>query len=78
MADGATEKTGYRFGTFKGVFMPSLLTILGVIMYLLGDLNAIAPILSMFFLTSYAVLNLSAGLEAASGGPAWRPSLRVP
>jgi hypothetical protein len=45
---------------------------------LLGDLNAIAPILSMFFLTSYAVLNLSAGLEALIGGPAWRPSFRVP
>jgi amino acid transporter len=45
---------------------------------LLGDLNAIAPILSMFFLTSYAVLNLSAGLEAMIGGPAWRPRFRVP
>lgn len=45
---------------------------------LLGDLNAIAPILSMFFLTSYAVLNLSAGLEGLIGGPAWRPSFRVP
>ena len=25
---------GYGFGTFKGVFTPSILTILGVIMYL--------------------------------------------
>jgi amino acid transporter len=45
---------------------------------LLGDLNAIAPILSMFFLTSYAVLNLSAGVEALIGGPGWRPSFPVP
>lgn len=45
---------------------------------LLGDLNAIAPILAMFFLTSYAVLNLSAGLEGLIGSPAWRPSFRVP
>jgi amino acid transporter len=52
-----------------------VIALLGI---LLGDLNAIAPILSMFFLTSYAVLNLSAGLEALIGGPAWRPSFTVP
>ena len=45
---------------------------------MLGDLNAIAPVLSMFFLTSYAVLNFSAGIEALIGSPAWRPSFRVP
>jgi solute carrier family 12 (sodium/potassium/chloride transporter), member 2 len=45
---------------------------------LLGDINAIAPVLSMFFLTSYAVLNLSAGVEALIAGPAWRPTFRVP
>ena len=28
-----TRESGYQFGTFKGVFTPSLLTILGVIMY---------------------------------------------
>ena len=27
-------QSGYGFGTFKGVFTPSLLTILGVVMYL--------------------------------------------
>jgi solute carrier family 12 (sodium/potassium/chloride transporter), member 2 len=52
-----------------------VIALLGV---LLGDLNAIAPILSMFFLTSYAVLNLSAGVESLIGGPGWRPSFNVP
>ncbi|HXW04625.1 MAG TPA: hypothetical protein VD833_05285 [Vicinamibacterales bacterium] len=52
-----------------------VIALLGI---LLGDLNAIAPILSMFFLTSYAVLNLSAGVENLIGGPGWRPSFRVP
>lgn len=52
-----------------------VIALLGI---LLGDLNAIAPILSMFFLTSYAVLNFSAGIEALIGGPAWRPTFRVP
>jgi solute carrier family 12 sodium/potassium/chloride transporter 2 len=28
------KKKGYSFGTFKGVYTPSVLTILGVVMYL--------------------------------------------
>ncbi len=44
---------------------------------LLGDLNRISQVLSMFFLTSYGVLNLSAGLEELLGPPAWRPKFRV-
>lgn len=44
---------------------------------LLGDLNLIAPILSMFFLTSYGLLNLSAGLEGLIESPSWRPKFRV-
>ncbi|HSC26971.1 MAG TPA: hypothetical protein VLD67_06830, partial [Vicinamibacterales bacterium] len=71
LARGYGETNDPRLATVIA-FMIALLGIL------LGDLNAIAPILSMFFLTSYAVLNLSAGLEALVGGPAWRPSFRVP
>jgi len=44
---------------------------------LLGDLNMIAPILSMFFLTSYGLLNLSAGLEGLIESPAWRPKFKA-
>ena len=44
---------------------------------LLGDLNKIAPILSMFFLTSYGLLNLSAGLEGLIESPSWRPKFKV-
>lgn len=44
---------------------------------LLGDLNVIAPILSMFFLTSYGLLNLSAGLEGLIESPSWRPKFKV-
>jgi amino acid transporter len=44
---------------------------------LLGDLNAIAPILSMFFLLSYGLLNLSAGLEGLIESPSWRPKFKV-
>ncbi len=44
---------------------------------LLGDLNLIAPVLTMFFLTSYGLINLSAGLEGLIDSPTWRPKFRV-
>ena len=43
----------------------------------IGDLNLIAPILSMFFLTTYLVLNVSAGIEGFLQSPSFRPSFRV-
>ncbi len=45
---------------------------------LAGDINFIAPILTMFFLTSYGFLNFSAGLESLVGSPTWRPQFKVP
>ncbi len=44
----------------------------------LGDLNIIAPVLTMFFLTTYGVINVAAGLERFLGSPSFRPLLRVP
>jgi amino acid transporter len=44
----------------------------------LGNLNIIAPVLTMFFLTTYGVLNVSAGLERLLGSPSFRPKFRVP
>lgn len=42
-----------------------------------GDLNLIAPLLTMFFLTSYGLLNISAGLEGLVAPPSWRPAFKV-
>ncbi len=42
-----------------------------------GDLNTIAPILTMFFLTTYLVLNLAAGVEGFLRNPSFRPAFRV-
>ncbi len=44
----------------------------------LGDLNVLAPILSMFFLASYGFLNLISAMEGMIGNPSWRPTFRVP
>ncbi|GAB4191830.1 MAG: Na-K-Cl cotransporter [Simkaniaceae bacterium] len=42
-----------------------------------GDINSIAPILTMFFLISYATLNLAASLEGFFENPSWRPTFHV-
>jgi len=44
----------------------------------LGGLNAVATVVSMFFLTVYGVINLVAALEKLSGNPSWRPRIHVP
>jgi hypothetical protein len=70
---------GKGYGKYNDPRFATILSFgIGLAGILLGDLNAIAPILSMFFLTSYGVLNLSAGLEELISNPAWRPQFRVP
>ncbi len=44
----------------------------------LGDLDAIAPVLTMFFLATYGVTNLACGLERWAASPSFRPTFRVP
>ncbi|MEM8778431.1 MAG: Na-K-Cl cotransporter [Cyanobacteria bacterium P01_G01_bin.49] len=43
----------------------------------IGDLNLIAPVLTMFFLTTYLVLNISAAAEGFLKSPSFRPSFKV-
>ncbi len=43
----------------------------------LGDLDLIAPVLTMFFLTTYCVLNIAAGTERLLDSPSFRPQFRV-
>ncbi len=42
----------------------------------LGNLNVIAPVVSMFFLISYGLLNYATFYEARSGSPSFRPRFR--
>ncbi|MAL18354.1 MAG: Na-K-Cl cotransporter [Balneola sp.] len=42
-----------------------------------GNLNLIAPILTMFFLTTYGVLNITAGIERLLESPSFRPEFKV-
>jgi amino acid transporter len=61
-----------------GVFAQVLSAAVALAAVALGDLNAVAPILTMFFLTTYGMVNLVAGLEQLSGSPSYRPTIRVP
>lgn len=45
---------------------------------LLRDLNAIAPLLTMFFLITYAMINVVVLIEQSLGQISFRPTLRVP
>lgn len=44
----------------------------------LGDLNTVATVVTMFFLTVYGTTNLVAAFEGLSGNPSWRPRIKVP
>ena len=44
----------------------------------LGDLNTVAEVVSMFFLSVYGTVNLVATLEKLSGNPSWRPQVQIP
>lgn len=49
---------------------------IGVGFILIGDLNAIAPIISNFFLMAYILINYSCFDNSLSKAPGWRPSFK--
>jgi len=42
-----------------------------------GEVNVIAPIITMFFLTTYGMVNLVAGIERLVSNPSYRPTFKV-
>ncbi|XP_061924183.1 solute carrier family 12 member 1 [Entelurus aequoreus] len=50
--------------------------IISVAFILVGDLNAIAPIISNFFLASYALINFSCFHASYAKSPGWRPAYK--
>ena len=67
-----------KIGRIEGPGVPLLITTaIAFAAVGLGGLNAVAPILTMFFLTTYGMVNLVAGLERLSGDPSFRPTMKV-
>lgn len=50
---------------------------LALVAIALGDLNVIAPILTMFFLATYAVVNVVSAVERFLRSPSFRPTFKV-
>ncbi len=50
--------------------------IIAQICIVLGDLNAIAPIITMFFMITYGLLNLASFYESVTKNPSYRPTFR--
>lgn len=57
-----------------GLYFTLALSLLAVF---LGDLNTVAMVVTMFFLSVYGIINLVAAFERLSGNPSWRPTLKV-
>ncbi|MDH5493519.1 MAG: hypothetical protein OEY14_16310, partial [Myxococcales bacterium] len=58
-----------------GIFITFILAQVGIF---LGSLEAIAPVLTMFFLATYGMTNLACGLEKWAASPSYRPSFNTP
>ncbi|MCK5843749.1 MAG: amino acid permease, partial [Victivallales bacterium] len=69
-------KRGYG-KTNDPLIATGIASIVGICGLLLGGIDYIAPVLSMFFLTSYCLLNLSSAFEGMIGSPTWRPAFKV-
>lgn len=59
----------------RGLLMSSLVVVLAL---MVRDLNAIAPLITMFFLITYATLNLVVLLESQLGLMNFRPTFKIP
>lgn len=58
------------------VFATSLLIALSAVF--IGNLNDVATVVTLFFLTVYGVVNITAALEGLSNEPSWRPKFQIP
>jgi len=66
---------GKRDEPLVALFITGILSIFAIIF---GELNTIAPIVTMFFLATYGILNLDAGLETLIKNPQYRPKFKTP
>lgn len=66
--------TGDRKELIPGMIL-SLAIALGAVF--LGNLNAVAAAVTVFFLTTYGMINIVAALETLSGDTSWRPRLKA-
>ncbi|MCP4745948.1 MAG: amino acid permease [Desulfobacteraceae bacterium] len=52
-------------------------TVLALVVIFLGQLNFVAKLITMFFLNTYGMINMTSGLENLIGNPSYRPRIAV-
>jgi amino acid transporter len=58
-------------------FAVLITTVIATVVIFMGNLNFVAPVITMFFLNTYGMLNLTAGIEGLVGNPSFRPQFKV-
>jgi amino acid transporter len=78
--DGLAPRFLNRTKNGQPDLLPALLVslMLALAAVFLGELNDVAAVVTMFFLTIYGTVNFVAAFESLSGDPSWRPSLGSP
>ncbi len=78
--DGIAPKFLWRPTGDSRELLPGMVVTLAIAVgaVFLGNLNAVAAVVSMFFLTVYGTVNIVAAFEILSGDPSWRPKINVP
>ena len=78
--DGLAPRFLNRVKNGRPDLLPALVVslLLALAAVFLGNLNAVAAVVTMFFLTVYGTVNFVAAFESLSGDPSWRPSLASP
>ena len=69
-ARGSTKSDEPR----RAILLTFLISQIGI---LLGDLNAVAPIITMFFMITYGTLNLACFYEGITRNPSYRPRFHL-
>lgn len=68
-------KTNKRGEPWNAMLVTSVLVLFGLS---LRNLNTIAPLITMFFMITYAMVNVVALIEQSLGLPSFRPTLKIP
>ncbi len=68
-------KLSSRGEPVNAMLITAVIVIIGIF---LRNLNTIAPILTMFFMITYAMVNIVALVEQSLGLPSYRPTLKIP
>ena len=58
----------------RAIVLTSLVAQVGI---LAGDLDTVAPVITMFFLMTYGTMNLACFYEGRSNNPSFRPTFRL-